>query len=188
MVDWVDTSKINADYVPAVYGAADVAEPNLQCFDFWGRIRTSNVYAIGALGTEISATDAKGQSFKANSDFYLTAIQFPIAAGSVAQDLIVRVGDTADLSTTYLAEYQSSVIGEAGKLATVTTDRKLKLTRDTQYYMGILKTQADAFFISVNLSDIYAEGVFLSTNSGWAMTEVPAYDLNFIIWGSAIGK
>ena len=184
MVDWVDNSQFATDYAPARFGTPDVARPTIACMDIWGRVRASNIYAIGALGTEILQADAKGQSFVPDSDCILSAVQFPVASGSTAQDLTMRIGTSADLST-YLAEYTSSVIADDSGMATITTDRTLRLTGGSKYYLGLIRATADKYFVRVNLSDQYDAGEFLASSSGWAMTETPAYDMNFIIWGLA---
>ena len=182
MVDWVDPSIFDHDYVPAVVKGPDVASPELACMDFWGRVVAENTYALGVLGTEILQTDAKGQSFTPDTDCFLSAFQFPVGIGSVAQALTLRIGTSADLST-YLAEYTASVIADDSGYATITTDRALQLTGGTKYYLGLIRATVDPFYIRVNLSDIYSDGEFLSTSSGWTMAEVSAYDLNFKVWG-----
>ncbi len=180
--DTLDTTKAPYAMLQAGYGRPDLLSVVCDHREIYGRVLAANDMYIGINATTLDQVNAKGQSFRVPEDCILTAIQVMIGAGSVAQSLTARVGTSDDL-TSFLAEYTRPVIAEAGKWATILTDRALALSRGTTYYLGLLKQSADDFRVNLNMVDIYAEGSYLGGGTGWATIPVSSWDLNFRIYG-----
>lgn len=181
--DRLNVSKKVYDSLQAQYGRPDILTVEFDHREFYGHVLAANDLYIGINSTALDTTKAKGQSFVVPEDCLFSALQVMIDDGSAPQDLTLRIGTSSDLSS-YLAEYTGSVIGTPGKWATILGDRSLHLSRETTYYLGLIKSSpTDDFKINLNLVDIYAGGGYCGGGTGWAMTPISSWDLNFRIYG-----
>ncbi len=183
--DKLTAQKPQYDNLTATYGRPDRLQVEFDHREIYGHVMAANDLYIGLNSTSLDTALAKGQSFQVPEDCMLSAIQLHIDTGSVAQELVVRVGESSDLSA-YLAEYRANVIDEAGQWATILTDRALQLARGTTYYFGVIKTTADPYKINLNFLSIYADGSYCGGGTDWAMTPVSSWDLNFRVYGDLV--
>lgn len=126
-----------------------------------------------------SGTD-RGQSWKAGATGELYSLSFRRYNDTLegAETLVIRIGTSSDLSTSYLVEYTCTVPNANGTFACVVPTPRPSLTSGTTYYA--IMTSSSNWSIRRASTSVYADGsAFYDATADYTGTAVST-DLYFI--------